>query len=90
MFGRSGRKEAEKALQLIIKYQKTFETEEGMAVLEDLCKRAYVFDTTFDVNPSMQAFKEGQRAIVLNLFQTLKMDFQKFKESIEKEYSDEE
>jgi hypothetical protein len=90
MFNKSGKKEAEKQLQLILKYQRTFESEEGKAVLENLCKRAYIFDSTFDPNPNMQSFREGQRAIVLEIFKTLGINFTKFKESLEKEFSEEE
>jgi hypothetical protein len=90
MFGRSNKKEAEKQLQLILKYQKVFEEGDGKTVLEDLCKRAYVFDTTFSKDPCESAFKEGQRAIILSIFQTLGINFQKFKESIEKEHNSEE
>jgi hypothetical protein len=86
MFGKSNKRLAEKQLQLVLKYQRVFESEEGKEVLQDLCSRSFVFDSTFDENPSKAAFKEGQRSTILEIFKVLKIDYVKFKESIDKEF----
>lgn len=53
-------------------YIATFESEAGKRVLRDLMTIAGVFNTNFEPAPSTHAFREGQRAIVLDILWKLR------------------
>jgi len=57
-------------------YVNTFETESGKKVLEDLEKRAFIHQPSFNVNPQQMAFNEGQRSIVLHIQNMMKIDIE--------------
>ena len=50
-------------------YNKTFETDEGQKVLDDLCNQHYISRTTYNKDNSEYetAYREGQRAVVLRI-----------------------
>jgi len=57
--------------ELKLKYRRTFNTEDGEQVLDDL-KRRFGFEaTTFSGDPYQTAFNEGQRAALLLIVRML-------------------
>ena len=48
-------------------YMRVFNTPDGKLLLEDLRVRCSVYDTTFDVNSHLMAWKEGARSIVITI-----------------------
>ena len=57
--------------ELKLNYRRTFKTDDGQVVLEDLKKRFAFETTTFSDNPYQSAFNEGQRAAVLLIVRML-------------------
>lgn len=56
---------------LKLNYRRTFNTDDGNAVLRDLKKRFAFETTTFSGDPYQSAFNEGQRAAVLLIVRML-------------------
>lgn len=77
------KKRALEQISLVIAYQNVFSTPMGQKVLEDLKKAHFVDSVTFVENPQTHAYREGQRAVVLRILSTLKVDLQKQKEQVE-------
>ena len=50
-------------------YRKTFKSEHGKRVLDDLTRFAKVFESTFDADPHVMAFREGRRETVLRILE---------------------
>lgn len=64
-----------KQRELIVAYQKLFETPDGEKVLRDLCKLGFIDRTTFAPDNQYEtAFREGQRAMVLRIVQIINTD----------------
>ena len=57
--------------QLKLSYRRTFNTDDGEKVLQDLKSRFGYETTTFSGNPYETAFNEGQRAAVLLIVRML-------------------
>jgi len=57
--------------ELKLNYRRTFKTDDGQVVLEDLKKRFAFETTTFSDNPYQSAFNEGQRSAVLSIVRML-------------------
>jgi hypothetical protein len=55
-------------------YNKTFGSEEGQKVLDDLRKVCFNEFTTVNENPYMTHFNEGQRAVLLHINTRIKMN----------------
>lgn len=56
---------------LKLAYRRTFNTDDGKIVMEDLKKRFAFETTTFSDNPYQSAFNEGQRSAVLSIVRML-------------------
>ena len=74
MFGKSKRSAEEQRRDMIINYQRTFQSEHGKKVLHDLMKSSLMITTTFDDDPYRTAFNEGQRALVMRILLTINVD----------------
>lgn len=57
--------------ELKLAYRRTFNTDDGAIVMEDLKKRFAFETTTFSDNPYQSAFNEGQRSAVLSIVRML-------------------
>jgi hypothetical protein len=68
----------------VVDYQAVFNTESGKRVLYDLLKQHNVLQSTFDKDPNVHAFKEGERNTVLRILTILKMDAVQLDQLIEK------
>lgn len=64
-------REANDLVQLHRQYCAVFGTEDGQAVLADICKRNFVFDSAFSMNPQELASNEGRRYAVLSILRFL-------------------
>lgn len=54
-------------------YKRLFATDDGKRVLKHLMDTSFVLQSTYDPNPQTSAFKEGQRATVLAIFNMIEM-----------------
>lgn len=68
----------------VVDYQAVFNTEVGKRVLYDLVKHHNVLNSTFDKDPHVHAFKEGERNTVLRILTLLKVDPVQLDQLIEK------
>lgn len=57
--------------ELKLAYRRTFKTEDGQKVLEDLQNRFWFKTTTFSGDPYEQTFNEGQRATIMQIVRML-------------------
>ena len=57
--------------ELKLSYRRTFNTDDGQKVLQDLKSRFGYETTTFSDNPHVTSFNEGQRATVLLIVRML-------------------
>ncbi len=57
--------------ELKLSYRRTFNTDDGQKVLQDLKSRFGYETTTFSDNPHVTSFNEGQRAAVLLIVRML-------------------
>ena len=62
----------EKIKSLRLAYKKTFESEEGKKVLEDLKRRCFYDKPTFVGDINVSAFNEGTRSVVLLILENMK------------------
>lgn len=58
----------------VVDYREVFGSDTGKRVLYDLIKQHNVLQSTFDPNPNLHAFKEGERNTVLRILTLLKID----------------
>ena len=63
-----------KIADIIVQYQKTFDTDEGKAVLLDLIKSCGILTTTYSNDPYETAYREGERSVVLRILKTINTD----------------
>lgn len=61
----------DKIKELKLSYRRTFNTDDGVKVLQDLKSRFGFETTTFSGDPYETAFNEGQRAAVLLIVRML-------------------
>ena len=66
-------------------YKQLFRGDEGRTVLMDLMRSFGISRTSFDKDPQITAFKEGQRSVVLNILNLLNIDEQKILEYVNKQ-----
>lgn len=57
----------------LMDYRVVFGSAEGKRVLHDLIARHYVLGTTFHHEPTIVAFNEGQRDVVLHIMRYMQM-----------------
>lgn len=58
-------------------YRTFFSTEEGEAVLKDLMKSCFFFQTTVAPTPEVTYFNEGKRNVVMQIIETAKLSPEK-------------
>lgn len=63
-------------------YRDTFESPQGKKVLLNLISTHGVMTSTFDKDPQLAAFKEGERNVVLRILSLLKADPQQIRNLI--------
>lgn len=66
--------------QLARDYKATFNTEAGKRVLEDLELRNFMKTTTFDGNPNIMIYREGQRSVLLHINTMRTADIKRLRE----------
>lgn len=59
---------------MVIRYKRVFDTEDGKKVLHDLMKCCHVMTPTIDPDPLQMAHNEGERSIVLRILRTIQTD----------------
>ena len=68
----------EKAIVRTTNYKQTFSTPQGKAVLLDLLQEHFILKTTFNGPENddgrAMAYRDGQRAVVLRIWQTMGLD----------------
>ena len=63
------------AAQRAADYRAVFRTEQGQRVLAHLCDENGIFDLSFrGESPEMTAWREGRRAVILDIIQQLNVD----------------
>lgn len=67
-------KNRSKKVDLLLKYRALFNSDDGKAILEDLCRSCHVFSSTMGDNPQETAFNEGARSVVLRILKTINTD----------------
>jgi len=67
---------------VIIAYRKVFDTEHGRQVLDDLKKRCYFINSTFDVNALCMAHKSGKHDVLLHIMNMLQRKLEEIPDSI--------
>jgi len=74
-------------------YKKTFETEDGKKVLQDLQRRCFAKQSTFVVDPFLMAFNGGTRSVLLYIESMMDMsnikDIEKGEENVTRSESGE-
>lgn len=68
--------QTKESLEIVKAYRSIFKSEKGRAVLLDMAKNASVFSMSSDLTPTSMAFKEGQRQMIFNIFNTLEMEYE--------------
>ncbi len=77
-----------KKVDMYQKYQDVFGNVKGQEVLEDMMRRFGIMSTTAiltsagQMDPLQMAFLEGQRAVVLEILKTLKLEIPKLREQL--------
>lgn len=67
-------KEFERQLRLRQAYKRTFSTEDGQLVLDDLKARCGYENSVFNENPYVLACKEGGRAVLCYILEMMNVD----------------
>ena len=65
--------------QVAILYQKVFSSEEGEKVLKDLIS-LYCHNGTFNKDPNLMYFKEGQRSVIRDILSLVDIDIDRARE----------
>lgn len=81
--------EAQSKRSLLIDYRSTFKSEEGERVLRDMMANHHIFSGTFDKDPMVMAYREGERSVVMSLLDKLRVDPEKFAKMYDGQYGDE-
>lgn len=72
-----------KQQEVIVSYQKLFDSEDGQIVLHDMMKVFHFYTTTGGATPEETHFNEGQRSVVLSILQILKADSKQYSKYIQ-------
>lgn len=77
-------KAARKQYAKVIDYKRTFQSQSGRRVLQDLMDVHHMLRVSFDEeNTHTTSFKEGERNVILRILQILKIDVEKLRDHIE-------
>ena len=60
--------------ELLLKYRALFATDDGQAILADLCRTFHVFSSTMGDTPQETAHNEGARSVVIRILKTINTD----------------
>jgi len=63
-----------KKAELLLKYRALFNTDDGRAILADMCRTFHVFNSTISDDPYQTAYNEGARSVVLRILKTINTD----------------
>ena len=55
-------------------YDRVFGTDDGQRLLKDLAQRNHVFDVITVENPSISAFRDGRRSVVIDIINYLNLN----------------
>ena len=55
-------------------YDRIFSSEDGQRLLKDLAQRNHVFDVITVENPSISAFRDGRRSVVIDIINYLNLN----------------
>ena len=78
------KKKIEKKYIGIVKaYRNVFMSPEGEKVLQDLMKVHHVKSSSFDPNPQVAAFKEGERNVILRILTRMNLDISEIQKRLE-------
>ncbi len=55
-------------------YDRIFSTEDGQRLLKDLAQRNHVFDVITVREPSISAFRDGRRSVVIDIINYLNLN----------------
>jgi hypothetical protein len=66
----------------VLDYQRTFSTESGKRVLHDLMVECHVLGSSFSKDPSLMAFKEGEKNVMLRIMKLLNININEIEEHI--------
>ncbi len=70
-----------KSIDILVAYRQTFLSEAGQKVLADLDKR-YNMRSSFNENPHLTSFHEGERNVLLQILAALKIDENQIQERV--------
>lgn len=71
-------------------YSRVFDSDDGKELLKDLEDRNFLDRTTFDSDPYITAFHEGQRAVLVYIKNVISLDIAKEEENYNARESDNE
>lgn len=65
-------------------YQDTFKSHQGLTVLQDLVN-VFHEGTSFDPNPTVAAFNEGKRSVIVYILKQLRVDIMTLEETLKEQ-----
>lgn len=68
-------KEQKQAAEVVRCYKATFKNPQGKTVLRDMALNASLYSPSSSLDPQDLAYKEGQRSVIIAIFNTLNMDY---------------
>lgn len=74
---------AKKQISLLQAYQDVFSSREGHIILQDLMKNHHVKGSSFNPDPYVTAFNEGERNVVLRILTKLNIDMKELQKRME-------
>lgn len=79
-------KKEKKITDMVVRYQRLFDSEDGKIILHDLMKSCHILRTTFDTAERTEdaIYNEGARSVVLRILQTINTDPAQLLELIER------
>lgn len=77
------KKVAEKQIGTLKAYKNVFNSPEGRVVLQDLMKVHHMKGSSFDPNPTVAAFKEGERNVILRILTRINIDINELQTRLE-------
>jgi hypothetical protein len=72
----------QKQLDIVLKYKRIFDSEEGKAVLLDLMEKFHVYGGTYTPDPYNMYFREGERSVVRHIISAVDMDYEAFRKTL--------
>lgn len=80
--------QAKRQIAKVTDYKMVFGTPHGSRVLMDMMKTHGILQSSFDKDPYLTAFKEGERNAVLRILTVLKINVEDIKKRIEEDGND--